>query len=84
MLKFGDGAPEKGRADIARTSELLHEQNGVMFDGLRKMAHAEAEAGAGDSTRAIAILDEALATSDRLGNRRRRTPNQPLAPRPPP
>ena len=27
-LKFGDGAPEEGRADIARASELLHEQNG--------------------------------------------------------
>ena len=47
-LKFGDGAPEEGRADIARASELLHQQNGVMFDGLRKMAHAEAEASTGD------------------------------------
>ena len=68
-LKFGGGAPANGREDIARSAELLHEQNAVMFDGLLKIAYAEAEAGAGDPNRAIAILDEALATCDRLGNR---------------
>ena len=34
-----------------------------------KIALAEAEAGAGDPERAIAILDEALATCDRTGYR---------------
>ena len=34
-----------------------------------KIALAEAEARAGDPDRALAILDEALATSDRFGYR---------------
>ena len=68
-LKFGGGAHGDGRAAIARALELLREQNAVMFDGLLKIAYAEAEAGAGDPNRAIAILDEAQATCDRLGNR---------------
>ena len=40
-----------------------------MFDGLLKIALAEAEARAGDPDRAVAILDEALATCDRTGYR---------------
>ena len=40
-----------------------------MFDGLLKIALAEAEARAGDPGRAVATLDEALATADRLGYR---------------
>ena len=44
--------------------ELLREQNLLCFDGLLKIALAEAEARAGDPDRALAILDEALATSD--------------------
>src|SRR5208337_1666665 len=39
------------------------------FDGLFKIALAEAEARAGDVDRALAILNEALATSDRTGYR---------------
>jgi predicted ATPase len=50
-------------------AELLREQNVLWFDGLFKIALAEAEARAGDSDRAVAILDEALATSDRAGYR---------------
>ena len=49
--------------------ENLREQNVLNFDGLLKIALAEAEARAGDPDRAIAILDEALATSDRTGYR---------------
>ena len=41
----------------------------MLFDGLLKIALAEAEARAGDTDRAIAFLDEALATCDRAGNR---------------
>ena len=48
---------------MRRGVELLREQNVLMFDGLLKIALAEAEARAGDPDRAIAILDEALATS---------------------
>ena len=54
---------------MRRGVELLREQNVLMFDGLLKIALAEAEARAGDPDRAIAILDEALATADRIGYR---------------
>ena len=54
---------------MRRGVELLREQNVLMFDGLLKIALAEAEARAGDPDRAVAILDEALATCDRLGYR---------------
>ena len=47
----------------------LREQNVLLYDGLLKIALAEAEARAGGADRAIAILDEALATVDRLGYR---------------
>jgi class 3 adenylate cyclase/predicted ATPase len=63
------GAPGGGLDDMRRGVELLREQNVLLFDGLLKIALAEAEAGAGDPERAIAILDEALATCDRTGYR---------------
>ena len=67
--KAGDGAPGCGLADMRRGVDLLREQNVLMFDGLIKIALAEAEAQAGDVDRALAILDEALATCDRAGYR---------------
>ena len=48
---------------------LLREQNVLFFDGLLKIAQAEAEARAGDQDRAVAILDEALETAERTGYR---------------
>ena len=63
------GAPGDGLEDMRRGVELLREQNVLLFDGLLKIALAEAEARAGDPDRAIAILDEALATCDRTGYR---------------
>ena len=63
------GAPDSGLEDMRRGVELLREQNVLIFDGLLKIALAEAEARAGDPARAIAILDEELATCDRLGYR---------------
>ena len=54
---------------MRRGVELLREQNVLLFDGLLKIALAEAEARAGDPDRAVAILDEALATCDRAGYR---------------
>ncbi len=47
--------------DMRRSVELLREQNVLPFDGLLKIALAEAEARAGDVDRAVAVLDEALA-----------------------
>jgi predicted ATPase len=40
-----------------------------MFDGLYKIALAEAEARGGNIDPALAILDEALAASERIGHR---------------
>jgi predicted ATPase len=63
------GASGNGLEDMRRGVEQLREQNVLFFDGLLKIALAEAEARAGDPDRAVAILDEALATADRLGYR---------------
>ena len=61
------GASGSGLEGMRRGVELLREQNVLWFDGLLKMALAEAESqGAG---RAVAILDETLATCDRTGYR---------------
>jgi tetratricopeptide (TPR) repeat protein len=64
-----DGASTRGLEDMRRGVDLLRELNVLLFDGLLKIALAEAEARAGDSDRAVTILDEALATSDRIGYR---------------
>jgi hypothetical protein len=63
------GAPADGLGDMRRGVELLREQKVLWFDGLLKIALAEAETRAGDPDRAVAILDEALATCDRTGCR---------------
>ena len=55
--------------DMRRGAELLREQNALQHDGLLRIVLAEAEARAGDADRALAILDEALATSERIGHR---------------
>jgi predicted ATPase len=58
-----------GIVDMRRGAELRREQNVLIFDGLIKIALAEAEARAGDVERALAVLDEALATCERTGHR---------------
>ena len=63
------GAVGGGLEDMRRGAELLREQNVLIFDGLLKIALAEAEARAGDPDRAVAILDEALVTCERIGYR---------------
>ena len=63
------GALSEGLSDMRRSAESLRQQNLLNFDGLFKIALAEAEARAGDPDRAIAVLDEALATANRLGYR---------------
>jgi class 3 adenylate cyclase/predicted ATPase len=63
------GAAGVGLEDMRRGVELRREQNVLIFDGLLKIALAEAEARAGDVDRAVAVLDEAVATSDRTGHR---------------
>ncbi|HKN28558.1 MAG TPA: hypothetical protein VJY34_12010, partial [Roseiarcus sp.] len=63
------GAPGGGLEEMRRGAELLREQSILNYDGLLKIALAEAETRAGDVDRALAILDEALATCDRTGHR---------------
>jgi class 3 adenylate cyclase/predicted ATPase len=63
------GRPADGLESMRRGVELLRQQNVIMYDGLLKIALAEAEARAGAAVRAITILDEALAASDRIGFR---------------
>ena len=63
------GRPGEALTDMRRGLELLREQDVRVFDGLGKIALAEAEARAGDIDRAIAVLDEALATCERIGHR---------------
>ena len=64
-----DGALADGIEHMRRGAENLRAQNALVFDGLIKIALAEAEARAGDCDRAVAILDEALATAERTGYR---------------
>jgi predicted ATPase len=64
-----NGAPADGLADMRRGVELLRQQNVLYFDGILKIALAEAEERAGDPDCAVAILDEALSTCDRTGYR---------------
>jgi predicted ATPase len=54
---------------MRRGVELMSEENDMRFAGLIKIALAEAEARAGNVDRALAILDEALATCERIGQR---------------
>jgi tetratricopeptide (TPR) repeat protein len=62
-------APGGGLEDMRRGVDLLREQSVLMFDGLLKIALAGAEARAGHADRAVARLDEALATCERTGYR---------------
>jgi hypothetical protein len=64
IASFLEWAPWAGQGgDIELTG--LRAQNIMIFDGLVKIALAKAEAEASDPVRAVAILDEALATADR-------------------
>jgi class 3 adenylate cyclase/predicted ATPase len=63
------GALADGLEAMRRGAESLRRQNVVVYDGLVKIALAEAEARAGDPDRALKILDDALATCDRMGYR---------------
>jgi predicted ATPase len=59
--------PAGGLQEMRRATELLREQNVLMFDGLIKIAIAEDEARSSDIDRALAIIDETLATCERTG-----------------
>jgi class 3 adenylate cyclase/tetratricopeptide (TPR) repeat protein len=63
------GTPGGGLEAIRRGAELLREGNILVFDGLLGIALAKAELPGGGPDRALAIIDEALATCDRTGYR---------------
>jgi hypothetical protein len=69
LAKAESDAPGGGLEDMRRGVDLLREQSVLLFDGLLKIALAEAEARAGDADHAVSILDEALATADDFGCR---------------
>ena len=64
-----NGAAAGALEDARHGLQLLREQNFVTYDGLFKIALADAEARAGDVERALVVLDEALATCERTGHR---------------
>jgi predicted ATPase len=66
---WSSAASGSGLEGMRHGVELLRNQNVLWFDGLLKMALAEAEAQGGDPGGAVAILNEALATCDRTGYR---------------
>jgi class 3 adenylate cyclase/predicted ATPase len=68
LARAQSGAPGDGLEDMRRGAELLPEQH-LAYDGLLKIALAESEARAGNVDRALVILDEGLATSERIGYR---------------
>jgi predicted ATPase len=63
------GAPAEGLKDMRRAAESLREEPALNFDGLMKIAHAQVAGRAGESARAIAIVDDGLEVSDRIGHR---------------
>src|SRR6202042_1383039 len=63
------GAPPDGLEDMRRGAALLREQNALVYDGLLKVALAGTPGRAVDRGRALATIDEALATSNRTGYR---------------
>ena len=67
--KAESSAPADGLEAMGRAAALLREQNVLVYDGPIKIALAEAEARSGDVERAVAVLDEALATCERIGHR---------------
>jgi predicted ATPase len=69
LARAESDAPQGGLEDMRRGVDLLREQNVLLFDGMLKIALAEAEARAGDVDRAAAVIDEALATCERTGYR---------------
>ena len=63
------GLLAEGLGNMHRGVELPREQNVLMFDGLLKIALAEAETAAGDPERALAIFGDALSKVERTGYR---------------
>ena len=69
-LAVAESGALRGGLEIMRHGiELVREQNVLTFDGLSGIVLAEAEARGGDVDRAVAVLDEALATCERTGHR---------------
>ena len=68
-LRAQRGDVAGGLEDMRRGSDLLGQQNAAIFDGLLKMALAQAEVEGGDPDRGLATLDSALQASNQIGHR---------------
>jgi predicted ATPase len=68
-VKVQSGAHADGLADMRRGVELRREQSVLLADGQFKILLAEVEARSGNLDCALSIVDEALATSGRVGHR---------------
>jgi predicted ATPase len=69
LANIDGGKPGGGLEGMRLGGKLLRERNAVVYDGLLKISLAEAERRAGDPDRAISIIDEALATCERVDYR---------------
>jgi adenylate cyclase len=69
LVTLDSGMLGDGLEGMRQGAELLRQRNIVPFDGLSKIAQAEAESLAGDRDRALAIIDDTLASCDRTGYR---------------
>jgi class 3 adenylate cyclase/tetratricopeptide (TPR) repeat protein len=69
LATIDSGKPGGGLEGMRLGGKLLRERNALVYDGLLKIALAEAERLAGDPDRAISIIDEALATCERADYR---------------
>ena len=58
-----------GLTEMRSGADLLRRQNALAFDGLLKISLGRTEAQVGEVGRALGTIDEALATSDRIGHR---------------
>jgi adenylate cyclase len=65
LATLHSGATRDGLQGMRLGAKLLRERNALVYDGLLKIALAEAERLAGDPDRPIALIDEALATCER-------------------
>jgi predicted ATPase len=69
MATAQSGIARGGLEAMRHGVELLRGQNVLLYDGLVEITLAETEARAGSVDRAVAVLDEALATCERTGHR---------------
>ena len=69
LVKAESGTAVEGLEEMRRGAELLREQNVLLSTGSLRLRSPRRKPGQAMPDRGVAILDEALATSDRTGHR---------------